>query len=289
MTTIKKLILLCSLCVVSIGASAYNKNDFDVRYTIEYTNIAGERWRPIFHIVWPDDFNGDRYKVIIYINYNVQTTDGQWHIMRSAMIYGSSGKYELAERYTKPIRDVKITITEIDDDNVQQSYSEPQSKYDDGYGGATNALSDYMTSASSMVHVKSDMYPNLQLMGGMDCSNFGTEAYARLKACLGGAGGLAIWTGLGTKPSWHVGLGWYRSFEGSHVSDLNFGFEYAAALSGDRNGDKEQKGTIDLTYTYWLSDKLGFYITGGFGLYTPNADDDEGCGIFHIGVTYNIF
>lgn len=284
MTTIKKLILLCSLCVVSIGASAYNKNDFDVRYTIEYTNIAGERWRPIFHIVWPDDFNGDRYKVIIYINYNVQTTDGQWHIMRSAMIYGSSGKYELAERYTKPIRDVKITITEIDDDNVQQSYSEPQSKYDDGYGGATNALSDYMTSASSMVHVKSDMYPNLQLMGGMDCSNFGTEAYARLKACLGGAGGMAIWTGLGTKPSWHVGLGWYRSFEGSHVSDLNFGVEYATTLSKAKN----RRVTIDLTYTFWISDKWGFYVTGGFGLSGATASEN-GCGIFHMGATYKIF
>lgn len=75
----KNLILLCLFLCVSIGASAYNKNDFDVRYTVEHTNIAGERWRPIFHIVWPDDFNGDRYKVIIYINYNVQTSDGQWH------------------------------------------------------------------------------------------------------------------------------------------------------------------------------------------------------------------
>ncbi|MBQ0077320.1 MAG: hypothetical protein KBS55_01620 [Bacteroidales bacterium] len=284
MKTIGKLFLLCLFLCVSIGASAYNKNDFGVYYTVEHTNIAGERWSPIFHIVWPDDFNADRYKVIIYINYNVQTTDGQWHIMRSAMIYGSSGKYELAERYTKPIQNVKITITEIDDDNVQQSYSEPKSRYDDGYGGATYALGNYMNSAASMVNVQSDMYPNLQLMGGMDFSGFGTEAYARVKTCMGGAGGMAIWTGLGTNPSWHAGIGWYISFEGYHVSDLNYGVEYATMLSGY----KEKRISLDFTYTYWISDTWGLYITGGFGMYGPTAFE-ELCGILHFGATFKIF
>lgn len=118
-------------------------------------------------------------------------------------------------------------------------------------------------------------YPNLTF-------NLGTShmygEFARLKACLGNAGGFILYGGVGKdwifnsdnkdKLSWHGGLGYYGIWGDDDEQEFNMGVTFSEtpvcpgyALS------------LDLSYNYYFGDSTRFGVFGGLGLGIGNLKE----------------
>lgn len=122
--------------------------------------------------------------------------------------------------------------------------------------------------ASSMAYWPAAGYPNLTL--NLGASHLFGE-FARLKACLGGAGGFILYGGVGKdwifkgenheKLSWHCGLGYYGSwgYDSEHEFDMGITFSETPVCPG-------YALSLDLSYSYFFGDTTRFGLIGGAGI-----------------------
>ncbi len=64
--------MLLLFCAANMATS----NDICVKATYEYSNFNGGRWKPIYYIVWPDNFKGKKHEVRVHVKYQEMTEDG---------------------------------------------------------------------------------------------------------------------------------------------------------------------------------------------------------------------
>lgn len=118
-------------------------------------------------------------------------------------------------------------------------------------------------------------YPNLTLNVG--ASRMYGE-FARLKACLGGAGGLLLYGGVGKdwifnsdnkdKLSWHSGLGYYGIWGDDDEQEFNFGITFSETVVCPGYAL-----SMDLSYNYYFGDSTRFGVFGGLGLGIGNLKE----------------
>lgn len=130
-------------------------------------------------------------------------------------------------------------------------------------------IGDHMSSmANEGIMIPAAGYPNLTLNLGL--SRMYGE-FARLKACLGDAGGYLLYGGVGKdwifngknkeKLAWHVGVGYYGVWGYDDEQEFNLGITFSEtpvcpgyALS------------MDLLYNYYFGRSTRFGLFGGLGL-----------------------
>lgn len=118
-------------------------------------------------------------------------------------------------------------------------------------------------------------YPNLTL--NLGASRMYGE-FARLKACLGNAGGFILYGGVGKdwifnsdnkdKLSWHGGLGYYGIWGDDDEQEFNMGitFSETSVCSG-------YALSLDLLYNYYFGNSTRFGVFGGLGLGVGNLKE----------------
>lgn len=142
-----------------------------------------------------------------------------------------------------------------------------------------NAVSHFGSSMGKMAYsgmrYSAVGYPNLTL--NLGASRMYGE-FARLKACLGGAGGFILYGGVGKdwifnsdnkdKLSWHGGLGYYGIWGDDDEQEFNMGvtFSETSVCSG-------YALSMDLMYNYYFGHSTRFGVFGGLGLGIGNLKE----------------
>ncbi len=138
-------------------------------------------------------------------------------------------------------------------------------------------------------------YPNLSFNIG--ASRVYGE-FARLKTCLGGAGGYTLYGGVGKdwlfkgansdKLSWHVGVGYYGVFG----YNQNQEFDWGVTIS-ETPVCEGYALDMDLVYTYYFSrsKRFGFFVGAGFGggNLEGSTDDFEFLWDIQVGLSVKLF
>lgn len=237
------------------------------------TESSNGKHRPVFYIVWPNDFSGNKYDVRVHISYDVKTSDGSWHNYNDATIYGVSGKYSLewVYAYTKPIVDMKIRIKSIDGYNQPSNSSTMDNKSNNsgGYITPPNFGGGDGGGMSGM---------NLVLSTGYLVSRICYGPFAEAALCFGSDRGALLsfgYGGRGHESIWRFGTGLYTiSDNEKNEFRLSIDFIYESTkLEYEKN---DMLVLAKLGYTHYILKKnwLGLFVEGGIGMGGMNILSD---------------
>ena len=258
----KHTLLIVALLLFTFCEKAFSQN------VIVKINIGGE-------VVSPVTLSTSKGKIIV---------DGSATFNENISIY--SGTDALGRQIVAPLGNSKIatgkpTVREYNIKTVYKPNNEDDEivDYSSGYendgnrnitGSVTKTITSgadkFIDTAIDGINYKTDGYPNAQLALGI--SRVYGE-FARLKLCLGGAGGFTLYGGIGKDllfnsensdvTAWHAGIGWYLSSDEN--KDFTIGLCYSETPVVDRGALM-----ADLSYSYFFGSKMLFGIFGGGGI-----------------------
>ena len=260
-------ILLLFILIPQINA----QQPIRVKSTTESSN---GKHRPVFYIVWPNDFKGNKYDVRVHISYDIKTSDGNWHNYNDATIYGVSGQYALEwyYAYTKPIVDMRIRIKSIDGYNQTNQISEPSTVSNKG-----NSQEGYTTPSSHGGGGDRSGGINLVLSGGYQISRvcYGpyTEAGLYFGAPYGGVIFFVGYGGRGHENIWRFGTLFYRT-SSNDKNEFRVGFDIMWEYTKKHNDKDDMFFMLKLAYTHYMfrTNCLGWFVEGGIGMGGENIN-----------------
>lgn len=213
------------------------------------------------------------------------TFDDQGNLQHVRMILGGAG-YTFSDSASSSSYDSGTTEYETGDTDytgdTAADYSDsgdyspaysPSNMSTSDYAKATaistigGAMSNFGSSAGAMTGVYSSYYPYLAFNIG--ASRFGGQ-YARVKTCLGGAGGFTLMGGVGREwifnrhnekaLLWHIGMGYYMTNESGSEFGMN-------VLFGETPVCPNKGLLLELSYGYFFgyTQRFGIYASLGVG------------------------
>ena len=197
---------------------------------------------------------------------------------RGKQIVNPSGSVSTRSGQTTTRTYVLKTLYNNDNSNPygDSYYNERQEKTTSTVENVMSNLGNSMGQmASAGMGIPAAGYPNLSF--NLGASHMYGE-FARLKACLGDAGGFILYGGVGKdwifngnnkdKLSWHSGIGYYGTWGDDDEQEFNMGITFSEtpvcpgyALS------------LDLSYNYYFGESTRFGVFGGLGLGVGNLKD----------------
>lgn len=252
----KNVFFLILFLVISFMLKA--QQDFRVKAT--YESRQG-KYRPVFYIVWPKDFNGNKYDVRVHISYDVKTSDGSWHNYNHATIWGVSGKYELewVYAYNKPIVDMNIRITSVD------GYKQPtNNKSSNNYGNKNyNSTDSYSGGAVPL--------PSLAISMGYLFSEICYGPYFDISMYMGEEIGGIVYGGYGSRGDsdiYRFGFGGFFCGEENTRNENAILLECAWEMVNNKPDEDDISFLVCYEYTRYFFDNnsLGIFAKIGIGV-----------------------
>lgn len=271
----KKYIITCTLqsscpITVNIGDQSYTLKVADPYATSAPNAIV------LYidsHVTW-SAYDKDGHRITQCSTFN--TFDDKGNLQHVRMILGGAG-YIFRDSESSSSSSSSVTET-YDSGDTGTDYSDsdgyPQSNMStsdyaktEAIGTFGEAMQNFGNSASSLTSVYSDYYPYLALNIG--ASHFGGQ-YARVKTCLGRAGGFTLMGGVGKEwifsrhnekeLLWHVGMGYYMTDDAGSELGMNL-------LFGETPVCPNKGLLIEISYGYFFgyTQRFGIYASLGIG------------------------
>lgn len=227
----------------------------------------------------------------------LKTSKGTYTVRGSITINGNLSWFEAYDCQKRQIVNPGASTSVRSGQSTIRTYV-LKTLYHDSSSGTSDNTSTYRREVQeNTVNVVGNAVSHLgSSMGQMACSGMGYSAvgypnltlnlgasrmygeFARLKACLGGAGGFILYGGVGKdwifnsdnkdKLSWHGGLGYYGIWGDDDEQEFNLGVTFSEtpvcpgyALS------------MDLSYNYYFGNSTRFGVFGGLGLGVGNLKE----------------
>ena len=269
----KKSILIFLFLFSLLSVDVFAQQGIRVKATYESSN---GKYRPVFYIVWPNGFKGDKYDIRVHISYDIQTSDGHWYNYNDATIYGVSGKYALewVYAYIKPITDMRIRIKSID--GLSQTASEQTQDNTSYNSGISPTYTPYYGGGGG------GGLPNLTISAGYLSSKICYGPYAKMTLYLGfyegGGHGAAMSVGYGSRGSeniWHMSIGFFHvsnNAKNEFIFDVDMSYE-KTKLETERDDMRVLFG-IEYTHYLFASKCLGIYIKPCIGMGGKNLKEN---------------
>lgn len=244
-----------------LGFMVKAQQDIRVKSTYESSN---GKYRPVFYIVWPNDFTGNKNDVRVHISYDIKTSDGTWHDYNHATIWGISGKYELewVYAYTKPIVDMRIRITSIDG-------------YNQSSGSNKNGYSGYTRTTYSSYNGGGVPPPSLAVSVGYLSSEICYGPYIDVSLYIGEEGGGILYVGYGSRGNeaiYRFGMGAFFCGENNTRNENAILLEFAWEMIKNRSGEDDISFLLCYEYTRYFFDNNSLGIFGKVGIGAGGQD-----------------
>ena len=228
------------------------------------TESSNGKHRPVFYIVWPDGFSGNKYDVRVHISYDLKTSDGHWHNYNDATIWGVSGQYapEWLYGYQKPIVDMRIRIKSVEgyDQPSNSSTTSNVGNNQGGYiipsniggsGGGPGNMSIVLSTGYQVSRICYGPFIDAAIYVGGDRGAFLTGGYG----------------GRGKENILRFGVGYY-ALSYDEKNEFRFDMGFAWEFTKRENDRDDILVLANLGYTRYMLKKncLGLFVEGGIGM-----------------------